>query len=100
MKPVVFHDGAVAELREASNWYERQRPGLGMEFRTAVQAAVSRIRQNPRSGARFRDTRFRCLLVRRFPYVVFVAEGERVIRVLAVAHARRRPGYGTEREWG
>jgi plasmid stabilization system protein ParE len=97
VKPVVLHDEAVAELHEAAAWYEQHRPGLGAEFRAAVWSVVSRIRQNPQTGGRFRATRFRYLLVRRFPYVVFFAEGGQVIRVLAIAHARRKPGYWTRR---
>jgi plasmid stabilization system protein ParE len=97
VKPVLLHDDAVAELHEAAAWYEQRRPGLGAEFRSAVERAVSRIRGNPQAGARFRASRFRYLLVRRFPYIVFFAEGRQAIRVLAVAHARRRPGYWTGR---
>ena len=47
MKPVVLHDQAKVELDEAAAWYERQRPGLGGEFRSSVEDAVSRIQQNP-----------------------------------------------------
>ena len=97
MKPALLHDDAVAELHEAAAWYEQGRPGLGAEFRRAVERAVSRVRGNPEAGARFRASRFRYLLVRRFPYIVFFAGGRQAIRVLAVAYAGRRPGYWTRR---
>ena len=97
MKPVLLHDGAVAELHEAAAWYERRRPGLGVQFRTAVEKAVSRIQHNPQAGAHFRTSRFRYVLVRCFPYVVFFAESEQAVRVLAIAHASARPGYWISR---
>lgn len=93
MKPVVLHDRARAELEEAAAWYQRQRPGLGEEFTAAVERAVERIRENPQAGSRYGATRFRYVLVRRFPYVVFYGESAQVVRVMAVAHGRRKPGY-------
>ncbi len=47
MKPVVLHADAEAELREALDYYETQRAGLGGEFRrefeTARYSACARI---------------------------------------------------------
>ena len=97
MKPVLFHDEARAELDEAAGWYERQRPGLGGEFRAAVEDAVARVRENPQLGSKFASTRFRYALVPRFPYVVFYVECQEVIRLLAVAQGSRRPGYWRSR---
>ena len=97
MKPVVLHDQAAEELEEAVAWYEQCRSGLGGEFRSAVEGAIRRIRENPQAGSRLGATRFRCLLVRRFPYVVFYSDDTHATRVMAVAHGRRRPGYWRNR---
>ena len=99
MKPVVFHDLAVAELDEGAAWYEERKAGLGAEFRIAIEDAVHRIQNNPLAGSRYGRTRFRFVLVRRFPFVVFYAEGEEAIRLMAVAHGRRRPGYWRKRKF-
>jgi toxin ParE1/3/4 len=97
MKPAVFHGHAKAELDDAIAWYERRRVGLGGEFQSAVEGAVRRICQNPQAGSFYRATRFRYVVVRRFPYVVFYFEGTHFIQVMAVAHGRRRPGYWMNR---
>ena len=97
MKPVVLHDQAIAELEEAAAWYEQRRSGLDGEFRSAVEQAVQRIRENPQVGSRYGATRFRYVLVRRFPYIVFYSENNQLVRVVAVAHGRRRPGYWMNR---
>jgi toxin ParE1/3/4 len=97
MKPVVLHDQAKAELLEAAAWYERQSRGLGGRFRSAVEEAVQRIHENPQFGPRYASTRFRYVLVHHFPYVIFYCKGDRVIRVMAVAHGRRKPGYWRNR---
>ena len=99
MKPVVFHDLAFAELDEAATWYEERKRGLGAEFRIAIEDAVQRIQDNPLAGSRYRRTTFRFVLVHRFPYVVFYREGKEAIRLIAVAHGRRRPGYWKKRKF-
>ena len=43
---------ASAELEDAAVWYDSQRPGLGLEFVQAVDAALDRIAQWPHIGRR------------------------------------------------
>ena len=50
MKPVVVHEDARAELDEAIRWYEQRRKGLGLEFHSEVQRAVSRLWPEPSDG--------------------------------------------------
>jgi toxin ParE1/3/4 len=97
MKSAVFHHQATKELDEALAWYEQRRLGLGREFQFAVEDAVRRICENPQAGPQYGTTRFHYFLVRRFPYVVFYSEDADAIRVMAVAHGRRRPGYWKNR---
>jgi toxin ParE1/3/4 len=99
MNRAILHDEAKAELEEAAAWYEAKRSGLGAEFVSAVENAILRIHENPQWGARYERTRFRFKLVRRFPYVVFYADGKDVLRVIAVAHGKRRPGYWRHRRF-
>ena len=51
MKPVTLHADAEAELRKALDDYERQRTGLGGEFRQEFEAALQRVRENPQAYA-------------------------------------------------
>ena len=39
----------------------------------------------------------RCVVARRFPYVIFFVEHENEIFVVAIAHTRRAPGYWAQR---
>ena len=97
MKRVIFHAKAKAEFRAAIVYYEGQRPGLGREFREAVEAAVDRIRRTPEVFAPYGDQGARKCLVGRFPYTIFYVELETAIWIAAVAHQRRQPGYWAER---
>lgn len=98
MKPVVFHPEARAELTAAAEWYEQQREGLGLEFTSAVEAAIERIRLLPQAGAVDEVTGRRKHVMRRFPYNVFYQELDDVIWIGAVAHQRRKPRYWADRE--
>lgn len=102
MSPRVrFEDEAEAEYRAAGRWYEERRVGLGLEFPDAVDATIDQIVRLPRAGAPVRrlppDLLVRRAPVKRFPYYVVYLEAETTIRILAVAHERRKPGYWKSR---
>lgn len=98
---VRFEDEADAEYRHAGRWYEGRRSGLGVEFFDAVDTAVRQIVDLPRAGARVprlpTTLPVRRLPVKRFPYHVVYLETPAAIRILAVAHDRRKPGYWKNR---
>jgi plasmid stabilization system protein ParE len=68
--PVVLRPEARAEFDEAFDWYERRRPGLGVDFVAQIQDVFDRISTTPELYAQIcRDVRrgvVRCL-----PYSVF-----------------------------
>jgi toxin ParE1/3/4 len=97
VKPAVFHEEATAELDEAVAYYEQRNRGLGLDLLSVVKESVFRIRQNPKLGARYKNTPLRHMVVRRFPYVLFYREYEDIIWIAAVAHGKRRPDYWRRR---
>jgi plasmid stabilization system protein ParE len=92
---------AEEETQQAAQWYEDRRRGLGLEFLAAVDAAVQRIRDDPLQFSTLEtlpdEANVRRFLLKRFPYAIIfeVISGE--IRILAVAHGRRRPQYWKQR---
>jgi len=97
IKPLLTEPEASAELEDSAWWYESQQPGLGVKFLAAVDASTERISRFPRSGALFPQTppalEVRRVSVKRFPYHVVYFETAEAIRILAIAHHRRKPGY-------
>ena len=84
---------ALGELHDAAAFYAAiANAKLGLAFVAEFDRAVSGILANPFAGAIFRETRRRYVL-RRFPYSVFYQIAADEIRVVAVAHHRRRPSY-------
>jgi plasmid stabilization system protein ParE len=81
---------AKVDIREAYDWYEERRPGLGKEFLGAVRKTLKEVESAP---LRFRRARggIRRAPLHRFPYAIFfIPEGE-VTVVIACFHARRDP---------
>jgi plasmid stabilization system protein ParE len=94
---VRFEPEAAAELADSALWYDRQHPGLGTRFLAAVEAALARIDSWPEAAPLVEglpaDLAVRRATVRQFPYrIAHLVLGE-TIRVLAIAHTRRAPGY-------
>jgi len=84
---------ALGELQDAAAFYSASaNVELGLAFVAEFDRAVSRILVNPQVGAVFRGTRRRYVLSR-FPYSIFYHVAPDEIRVVAVAHRRRRPSY-------
>ena len=95
----VFHRLAAREYRLARSWYRRRSPATAERFRDEVDRVVKRISEDPLQGAVFRDD-FRWMRLQRFPYLLFYeVVDSSVIRVYAVAHARRRLGYWLRRKF-
>ncbi|MGH6931682.1 MAG: hypothetical protein ACREEE_04545, partial [Dongiaceae bacterium] len=73
-------------------FYESRRPGLGLAFVAEVERAAKLIVLRPTAGAPT-GTRFRRILVRRFPFAIIYRQLDGVIQIIAVAHLHRNPGY-------
>jgi plasmid stabilization system protein ParE len=101
VKAVEFAPGARAEFDAAADRYDEQRPGRGIRFVAAVERTVKLIVRFPEIGPRFPGVRssldVRRRVVRGFPFVVAYRVLDDVIRIDAVAHMRRRPGYWRKR---
>ncbi len=91
-KPVEFHEAASLEFEAAFAWYFERSERAALRFAREVERAVASIADAPeRFPAGTSGTRR--FLLQRFPFAVVYRELPSVIQVLAVAHARRRPGY-------
>ena len=81
---------ADRDIEAAFQWYEKEQPGLGLEFLDELRATYDRIVEGPLKYQHLRSGVRRALL-RRFPYAVYFAVENVVIVVLAVLHASRDP---------
>lgn len=97
MRVVRFHRLAEEELQEAAEHYEAERPGLGREFLENLFQAKEFLCDYPEVAQRILGP-IRGLVVPRFPYkIIYRVLQDESIRVLAIAHDRRRPNYWSDR---
>jgi toxin ParE1/3/4 len=87
-----FLPAAEQELAEATAHYEETELGLGVRFREEVQSTAAAILLHPLLWRQRRGS-YRRVNLPGFPYyVAYVLRGQRV-RVIAVGHSARQPGY-------
>jgi plasmid stabilization system protein ParE len=89
---VEFFPAAEQELLEAAAEYEAHLPGLGNDFILEVERLSSVLVELPSLGEKL-DPIHRRIPLRRFPYALIFRRNGDIIRVVAVAHRRRRPRY-------
>lgn len=89
-------DEALAEAAEAREYYSAIQPALGRDFAERLDRSMARILAQPLLWPAFTG-RTRRYLMDRFPYAVVYRIKDDAIRVLAVMHQHRRPGYWTPR---
>jgi hypothetical protein len=85
-----FLTPASIELADAIEYYEDQRPGLGYEFLSEVEAAINKIIQFPDAWTPL-SKRTRRILLKRFPFGLLYHIQEDKAVVAAVMDLRRNP---------
>ena len=81
---------ARLDMAAAEEFYKQARPGLQIEFRLCLEAALNLIKRHPQAYPIVtRDTRRS--LVHRFPYSIFYRPEPSIIRVVRVFHTSENP---------
>jgi plasmid stabilization system protein ParE len=95
-KPLFFLEDAVAEGRNAWEWYKDRSPKAAQRFQDALDKGMEEIQENPaRWPSYLHGTQF--YLIRRFPYLIVFREASTTIEIIAVAHTHRKEGYWKRR---
>ena len=92
-----FHPDAETELSDAADYYALQSPGLDRRFLAEIEQALAQIVEFPEAAAPVRGRTRRKVLLG-YPYSLMYSVSESAVRVLAVAHHKRRPFYWRGRE--
>lgn len=93
-----LHPEAESDLREAAEYYrERAGTALAQAFLAEFEHSIHLLLQHPMLGASWLHGKRR-LVMKHFPYAVIYTAAAQEIRVLAVAHQSRRPGYWRKRK--
>lgn len=89
---VEFLPLAAQELVEAAAEYEQPVQALGLEFAAEVERVAGILEQRHSIGPKL-DPIHRRITLRRFPLALIYRVDAAAVRIVAVAHHRRRPNY-------
>lgn len=81
---------AYKEIEESKEYYNLQKDGLGLDFKSDVFSAVNNIASYPTLYPIISNEIRRCLL-HRFPFSIFYSIRQNTIIILSVAHQHRTP---------
>lgn len=93
---------ALAELADASTWYEEHEEGLGLDLVREYRERLASALNMPQAGALAGQTpggaEIRRFRLKRFGrYAILMARIDDRPTVVAFEHSSRRPGYWRER---
>ena len=87
---LVLRRRAVREVKEAHDWYETQREGLGEKFLGEFEKVLAVLEEHPLRFPVLHAT-VRRALTRRFPYAILFRIRDEQVVVLSVMHHARDP---------
>jgi toxin ParE1/3/4 len=96
MKPLEYHPESKVESRRAIDWYWSRSQLAALDFADELKATLAQMRKTPQACPPYLHGTRRILLDR-FPFFVVFRERLNDIQIIAIAHAKRRPGYWTKR---
>lgn len=95
-KSPVLLPAAKRDVRKGYEWYEEQKPGLGMVFLERVEECLAAIHRSPKAFQPVAKDARRAV-VKQFPYVVFFKIEGKVIYVYSIFHNSQDPKKWMER---
>jgi plasmid stabilization system protein ParE len=88
---VFFSAAAEAEMEQAYDYLETQRPGLGNDLVSDIEAGVRQISEHPLRWPE-EEPGFRRYRLRRFKYKLIYRIRSNQAEIVSVWHLSRRPG--------
>jgi len=89
-REIIFAPLARLEFEDAVAWYEKQRAGLGDEFRVEVHTALQKVLMSPERFRLASSTMHKAML-HRFPYSIYYSVELNAINVVSIFHGARNP---------
>jgi len=92
---------ALEDIQDAVDWYNEQLPKLGSRFLRQVKREINSLKNSAGTYAiRYGDVR--CVLVKRFPFLIHFTldKKQKTVQVFAVLHMSRNPKILSKRRGG
>ena len=87
---LVVREESEQDIRAAMTWYAAQRPGLELEFLTALSEVFTFLLRWPENAQRITRT-VRSFPMERFPYAIIHGTEQDTLVIIRVFHQHRNP---------
>ncbi len=89
---VKIDQDALSDIQEITNWYNNQQKGLGTRFQNTAVKQINTLSKYVHSHA-VRYQEFRCMVIKKFPYMVhyYINEENSLVEVFAIIGTSRDP---------
>ncbi len=93
---VQLADGAKRDFADGLSWYRKRSDQAADHFVEETNHAIARLLKDPVRNRQIRPD-IRTIRIKRYPYSLIYLIHPGAIIIVAVAHAKRRPGYWSRR---
>lgn len=90
------HPEALQEAQAAYLWYSAQSEAAGDSFMAELDRALDQVVEHPQTWPLYLHSTQRYIL-RRYPFFLVYRQKDEEVLVVAISHAKRRPGYWKRR---
>jgi plasmid stabilization system protein ParE len=94
-----YYDVVKTDLKEAKDWYRKQKPGLEKKFAVEVKNCLHRLQKNPLNyEVKYKNVRTAFTAI--FPFAIhfFIDETKQEIIIIAIIHQKRDPNLSYSRD--
>jgi plasmid stabilization system protein ParE len=94
---ILIDEEALSDIQEATEWYNEQTEGLGSRFQKQVKSQINSLKTDAEIHTnRYADVR--CMLIKKFPFMVHYTIENLTVNISAVLHTSRNPRIWEERK--
>ena len=95
---VKIEPDALADIQDIANWYNEAQAKLGKRFLDTAVKQINSLSKNPQIYT-IRYKEIRCMLIKKFPYMVhfYINEVSNCVEVLVVIRTFRNPKIWEEK---
>ncbi len=92
MYSLIIKPRAILMTKDAYDWYEEQKPGLGEEFLDELDGIYNKLSSHPEYFGKVKKN-FRQAALKRFPFVIVYEIIKKEVVVFAVFHTSRNSKF-------
>ena len=92
MYSLLIKPRAILMTKDAYDWYEVQKSGLGEEFLSELDHIYQKITSHPEYFGKIKKD-YRQAALKRFPFVIIFETIKKEVVIFAVFHTRRNPKF-------